>query len=84
MQVLDSEIDLGGDGAGWDSLGCGVFPEIAHEAAPRTLAVGQENRGDGHNRARLGTFLLDKECVRPPGIDLIARTAARLNPLPVS
>ncbi len=45
-----------------------VLPEIAHDAAPRTLAAGEEHRGDTRDRSVAGPLVLDEESLGAPRI----------------
>ena len=67
-QLTQGEPDLGRDGAIGHALVGGVTPQIAHQTAERTLAVGQKHRGDVFNRAVPGPLRLHEESMRPPRI----------------
>ena len=68
VQGRDSGGDLRGDGAGRRIRERGVTPEIAHRAAPRTLASGQEHGGRAGARAFLRSLVFDDQALVLPGI----------------
>ena len=76
--------DLRGDSAGGEGVGEGVLPEVAHEAAPGTLAVGEEEGGDVDEAAGGGGpglgFRLEEEGVGDVRVDEVARGAAVEDP----
>src|SRR5262245_60860110 len=72
-EVLQGETNLLCDGARRNSSLEGVPPEVAHEAAPRALTVGQKDRGD-FNRLTIGTWLrLDQKGVGFFFVQAVAR-----------
>src|SRR5437588_5407158 len=79
-QVFQSIINLRRNRAQWDSLCQRVFPEVTHQAAPGTFAIGQENRRHRHNLSRLRTLFFDEEGMGFEGMELVPRAASRENP----
>src|SRR5205814_6056728 len=73
-------INLGRNGAEGNGLRERVSPQIAHQAAPGTLAVGQKDGRDIHEFAGLGPLLLDKKRVRPLRIQFVSSRSPGENP----
>ena len=68
VQGRDGGGDLRGDGAGRSIRDRGVTPEIAHRAAPRTLAPGQEHGSRAGARAFLRSLVFDDQALVLPRI----------------
>ena len=79
-QLFQSIINLRRNRAQWDGLCQRVFPEVTHQAAPGTFAIGQENRRHRHNLSRLRTLFFDEEGMGFEGIELVPHAASRENP----
>src|SRR6266576_2228543 len=74
--LLERVIDLPGNRSGRHGFDEGILPEIAHEAAPRTFAVRQENRRYLHELTGRCWLALQQECPRPERVKLVARRPA--------
>src|SRR5262249_33309112 len=61
--------NLRGDRASGNGLLRRVPPEIAHQAAPGALPVGEQDRGNGNDVAAFGRFLFHEHPDRPRRID---------------
>src|SRR5207244_12251335 len=57
-----------------------ILPQIAHQTAPRTLAIGQENRRPRHDFARFRALFFDEEGARFERVELVPRAAPREDP----
>ncbi len=68
-EVLEGIGNLMRDGAKGDGLGEGVLPEVAHQAAPGTFFVGQENAGGKDDSAGSGTLFFEEEGVGFKGVN---------------
>ena len=55
------------NGAGGVSSTCRVAPQVAHHAAPRTLAAGEKHRGHARHGPVGGPLVLDDQVLIPPG-----------------
>src|ERR1043166_3069569 len=73
-------INLGRNCACGDGLRERVSPQVAHQAAPGTLAVGQEDRRDIYKFAGVGPLLLEKKGVRPLRIECVTSGSPGENP----
>lgn len=73
-------INLCGDGTDRNRLRERVLPQVAHQAAPGTLAIGEEDGRDIHEFAGLGPLLLEKEGVRPLRIEFVSSGPPGENP----
>ena len=79
-ELGEGVVDLGGDGSDGYGFGEGVLPEIAHEAAPGALAVGEEEGGYGDDFFCGGVLLFYEEGVGAVGVELVAlRTLGRIH-----
>jgi len=58
-----------------------VAPEVAHEAAPGTLVVDQEEGGDADELPVVGRFVLHEETGGGPRVDRLTRAAAGEDPV---
>ena len=79
-ELGEREIDLRRDGSGRHGSGERVLPQVAHQAAPRALAIRQEDRRDRHDFAGLRTLLFDEKRVWTRGLHRVSRSAPRENP----
>ena len=52
-----------------------VLPEIAHHAAPRTLAAGEKNGRDPHRGSLVGPLVFDNQILIAPRVATRSRTA---------
>src|SRR5216684_2838367 len=73
-------IDLRGNCAKRHGLLNRVAPEIAHQAAPGTFAVGQENGRHAHYLTRFSPLFLSQERIGLEWIKLVPSGATRPNP----
>ena len=70
-----------GDGSDGYGFGEGVLPEIAHEAAPGALAIGEEEGGYGDDFFCGGVLLFYEEGVGAVGVELVALRTVGEDPL---
>ena len=63
-------LDLCRDRSGGRVVASREAPEVAHRAAPRALASGQEDRPDACDVAPLGRFVFDRQILEAPRIVL--------------
>ena len=72
-------VDLCWDRSRRDGLVRRVLPQVAHQAAERALAIGQEDRRNVDDFARRRALGLDEEGPRHVRIDAVLRPAGRQN-----
>ena len=79
-QLLQRVIDLRWNCTSGGYIFQSVLPQIAHQAAPRALAIRQKDRRYRHNLPRRAPFLLDKKKPWPPRIDRVPQPPSRKDP----
>src|ERR1041385_1879701 len=79
-QASEPMIDLRGNRTLRAGFGEGVPPEVAHQATPRTFAIGQENCCHSDEFARFGSLLLETEVIRPLWVKLVPSGSLGENP----
>ena len=79
--LLQSKVDLRGNGPDRRRFRERVFPQVAHEAAPRAFAVREKDGGDRDDFPLLGQFFLNAVSERAKWIQCASRGSARQNPL---
>src|SRR4051812_33561692 len=63
-KLCQRKIDLRGDGSGRNCFRERVLPQVAVEAAPRALTIGENDGGNGNNVPGFALFFFDEEGVR--------------------
>ena len=79
-QPRQSKADLLGDCAGWNAFSECVAPQIAHQASPGTLSIGEKDGRDRDDFARGCTLVLNEKRIRPPRIQNMALRPFTENP----
>ena len=79
-ELPQREVDLLRDRARRNGFGQRIFPEIAHQTAPRAFAIRQKDRCDANDFARLRALVFHEKCGRFSWIDSVPHRTPRENP----
>lgn len=80
-ELLEGVVDLRGNGSEGHGFSEGVLPEVAHEATPGTLSVGEEDGGYRKDFACGCVLVFDEEGVGTRGVERVSLRTLRENPL---